>query len=561
MENVNVAGHQDHADEGQVPGGDDAQKHDAQGQADAGKAAQAALGQQNGKKQEKSQANDDAQQTAPEKPAAAPVALQLGWTMAVLFGQDRIGSAQQSNRLPTEHELPKDQRIGLELKRANALLARLKKLLPARGSFGLDDIGDVTSGDASLRGTNLTLLTWLACAGRESSLAYQLGRSLRDTANAPLRLIPDTGIDAACQAVATGQHAAAPPQRTDVVQAVAEEIAAGQHQALPASRAGEIAQRAVSIAAGLGAAAKPAGGAAANLPAGAPGQVAGARAPGQAGAPGNAPGAGSWSLSADERTGLERAWREYAELDAVCSQLGRSRVAKLQEWLATLDSGLTKGTSAIVSASIGRWCDLVTTIYDPDTPGRLRGSKLPLAPTPQNMAASRVPTRYRSGLEVAGELYDSLLTQGDAWLNLLTGLESTARLLTPEGYVAAGEAALGRSARILRRIAVHYWFALVLLAAALGWIIYFAVTDLSGASKVWTQIVAVASALGITAKGIGNRAAKLSKDAGTSVFSAEETDAMAWAITCIPAGLKLDRPGVKALRSSGITAPGPLGRV
>jgi hypothetical protein len=177
------------------------------------------------------------------------------------------------------------------------------------------------------------------------------------------------------------------------------------------------------------------------------------------------------------------------------------------------------------------------------------------------MAASRVPTRYRSGLEVAGELYDSLLTQGDAWLNLLTGLESTDRLLTPEGYVAAGEAALGRSARILRRIAVHYWFALVLLAAALGWVIYFAVTDLSGASKVWTQIAAVGSALGITAKGIGNRAAKLSKEAGTSVFSAEETDAMAWAITCIPAGLKLDRPGVKALRSSGITASGPLGRV
>jgi hypothetical protein len=529
MENVNVAGHQDHADEGHVPGGDDAQKNDAHGQADAGKAAQAVPGQQNGKKQEKSQVNGDKQRTAPEKPAAAPVALQLGWTMAVLFGQDRIGSAQQSNRLPTEHELPQDQRIGLELKRANALLAQLKKLLPEPGSFGVDDIAAVTSGDTNLQATNLALLTWLACAERESSLAYQLGRSLRDTANAPLRLVPDTGIDAACQAVATGQHPAGPPQRTDVVQAVAEQIASGQHHALAASRAGEIAQRAVAIAAELSAAAQPA--------------------------------AAGWSLSADERTGLERAWREYAEMDAVCSQLGRSRVAKLQEWLATLDSQLTKGTSAIVSASIGRWCDLVTTIYDPDTPGRLRGSKLPLAPTPQNMAASRAPTRYRSGLEVAGELYDSLLTQGDAWLNLLTGLESTDRLLTPEGYVAAGEAALGRSARILRRIAVHYWFALVLLAAALGWIIYFAVTDLTGAGKVWTQIAAVGSALGITAKGIGNRAAKLSKDAGTSVFSAEETDAMAWAITCIPAGLKLDRPGVKALRSSGITASGPLGRV
>lgn len=33
--------------------------------------------------------------------------------------------------------------------------------------------------------------------------------------------------------------------------------------------------------------------------------------------------------------------------------------------------------------------------------------------------------------------------------------------------MAAGEATLGRSARIVRKVAAHYWFVLLILAAAL----------------------------------------------------------------------------------------------
>jgi hypothetical protein len=46
---------------------------------------------------------------------------------------------------------------------------------------------------------------------------------------------------------------------------------------------------------------------------------------------------------------------------------------------------------------------------------------------------------------VAPELIGSLLRQGDAWINLLVGTESTQVLLTPEGLVAAGVHALRRS--------------------------------------------------------------------------------------------------------------------
>jgi hypothetical protein len=392
---------------------------------------------------------------------AIPLAVDIGWTMAVLFGQLRPGSV--GDRLPTEHELRPDQRAKLEVERVNSLLVRLGALLPAGppspaslagpaaapavpqlklppGGDGGD--GAATAGgfaatgrpDDSVRetlaNTNLDILTWLARAGREFGLAYQLGRSLRDTANPPLR------------------------GRTDTAAAHAE-----------AARA------------------------------------------------------------------------------ALTKQLSRSRVSTLQEWLSTLAPRLPADSAAIVSASIGRWCDVAMTIFDPETPGRLRGSQ--------------------SQPDVAVELVGSLLPQGDAWVNLLVGAESSEGLLTPEGFVAAAEAALGRSARIIRRIAVHYWFVLLILAIAVAAALYFADRDIGGAGKVWTQIAAVSGGLGITVKGMGSAMTRFSEDAEKPIFGLEKIDAMAWAVTTIPGSVqkKLDGQGVRVLRRSGIPAPGPLGRV
>jgi hypothetical protein len=44
------------------------------------------------------------------------------------------------------------------------------------------------------------------------------------------------------------------------------------------------------------------------------------------------------------------------------------------------------------------------------------------------------------------------------------------------------------------------------------------------------------------------------------IFGLEKIDAMAWAVTTIPVGLKLNNQGVRVLRTSGIRPSGPLGR-
>ena len=214
-------------------------------------------------------------------------------------------------------------------------------------------------------------------------------------------------------------------------------------------------------------------------------------------------------------------------------------MATIKDWLTTLDPDLPDSSARIVSVSLGRWADLISTIFDKRTLGGLRASQ--------------------SEADVTVELTRALLPQGDAWIDLLTGAESSDRLLTPEGYVAAGEAALSRSARIVKRVAVHYWLVLLIMLAALGGVLYFAASGISGAGRAWTQIAAVATSLGVTYKGIITLVARLSAEAEKPIYNTEKTDAMAWAVTIVPAQLKLTFRGIRALRRSGILPPGPMG--
>src|SRR5262249_46018047 len=127
--------------------------------------------------------------------------------------------------------------------------------------------------------------------------------------------------------------------------------------------------------------------------------------------------------------------RPEAPEETIARQLARSRIGQVQEWVVTWSDEFPPLVSAIVAASIGRWSDFAAV-----TVGR---------------SAKR---RRRAGdeKEFAGKMENYLLQQGEVWLMLLIGARSTSGLLTPEGYVAAGGAAFGRSARIGRGLVRHY---------------------------------------------------------------------------------------------------------
>ncbi len=225
--------------------------------------------------------------------------------------------------------------------------------------------------------------------------------------------------------------------------------------------------------------------------------------------------------------------------DVLLEQLSRTRVSVIQEWLSTLLPYLPTNSATIVSVSIGRWSDLVGALFDKTRPGRLR--------------------RGQSEQAVAETLTKSLLPQGDAWINVLVGAESSQGLLTPEGYVAAGEAAFSRSARVVKKLAGHYWWVLLILVIVLGAFLYFAASGLRGAGRAWTQIFAVLSVITAAVRGAATAVARFSGQAEKPLFGLEEIDAMAWAVTTLPTGFKLDRAGVRALRRAGIQRSAPMG--
>jgi hypothetical protein len=223
---------------------------------------------------------------------------------------------------------------------------------------------------------------------------------------------------------------------------------------------------------------------------------------------------------------------------ALSAQFARRRITTLQGWLAALSGELPDRAAAVVSASLGRWSEFAATLASTTT----------------------AQLRYDRTRTVDAAMSGYLLRQGDLWLMLLTGTRSTAGLLSPEGYVAAGELALRRSVVIIRRILKHYWFALVIGVAALAAILSLAATYTGGAARVWTTIATIAGALGISARAIASTAARLTAEAERPVFAMAEEDVMAWAVTSMPR-LRLPRQQVRQLRRAGIAPTSSLGRV
>ena len=331
-----------------------------------------------------------------------------------------------------------------------ATLARMPvgDYLPAAG------VGEPQTRQATLEMLNFQILTALTDMQPALQLAYQLGRSLRDTANPPLKL--EAAADAKTQ-VATGGAKAA-------------EAASGPP--------------------------------------------------------------------------------EDVTIKILAEQLDHGRIAKLQEWLATLSPEFPKLTAAVVAGSLGRWSDLAAVTVGANTTTRQARTG--------RLGQPKLPEQHKQ-TQIAKSMRMYLLPQGDVWLMLLTGELATSGLLTPEGYVTAGEAALRRSGKIIRGILRHYWFGVLCVVAALGFTLFLAATYLHGGSKVWTSIAAIVSALGVSGQTIASKSARLTAEAAQPVLAMADEDAMAWAITTLPP-LDLTFTGVRHLRRAGVAPTASLSR-
>jgi hypothetical protein len=230
----------------------------------------------------------------------------------------------------------------------------------------------------------------------------------------------------------------------------------------------------------------------------------------------------------------------FTNTQRVTQSLDRNRIATIQQWLTTLAKQFPESAAKVVASSLGRWSDLAQVALVMRAPGALKNDT--------DTAKEGFATKMAA----------SLLPQGDLWRVLLVGEETTTALLSPEGYVAAGDASLRRTTRIIGKVLIRYWWALAVLVLIVGVLIFASAKLLGSAGQIFTSIGTLATALGVTWKGIGAAIPKLATDAEKPIFGIAEVEAIAWSITNLPKAA-VTYTGVKYLRQAGAAPQSPLG--
>jgi hypothetical protein len=191
--------------------------------------------------------------------------------------------------------------------------------------------------------------------------------------------------------------------------------------------------------------------------------------------------------------------------DSFYREFGKFRIANLQRWLAQIEADLPVHAAQAVSEGLDRWVAWLAIHDDAAT-----------------------WSQHRSVIERA------VRAQGERWRALLSGDVDPMSGLTPEAWVWAGEASLHRASRLVRRTAAHFWGALLGLGLATAATLAAVLVFTAGAAKAWGTALSLAAGVGITGTSLKASAKRLAVGATTPFLNAVETDAIAWATTCLP---------------------------
>lgn len=217
------------------------------------------------------------------------------------------------------------------------------------------------------------------------------------------------------------------------------------------------------------------------------------------------------------------------DLPSLEAGMSKSRLSRIQAWLATLSACLPSLSATAVSQGLDHWA-----------------AWLQVHPDQVDNSGNGSPESQK--------VIDAIRAQGEHWRSLLAGERNASSLLTPEAYVAAGEAALQRGGVIARRIIVHFWWAVLIIVLATAGTIVVALRNTQGAAKLWGVALSLLASLGITGTSVRSIARQLTTQAGRTLFNLEEADAIGWAVTYLPA-ISPSRSQQRQLRRAGVEPP------
>ena len=218
---------------------------------------------------------------------------------------------------------------------------------------------------------------------------------------------------------------------------------------------------------------------------------------------------------------------EQAGGDVVLQEFDRHRMATLQAWLAEARYGaLPPQSAATLSRSLQNWQDWIE--VNAWGPGKW-------ATTHASVVAA-------------------LRTQASAWHALLAGQADLSGQTSVDAWVHAGQSMVRTGRLLMLTVLRRFWPVVLVIAAATGGLLYVTATYSSGTAKVWTSLVTVAAALGISGAGLRAAALKAADGLEQDIRDAATLDARAWSVTWLPT-LPQSRLQQHRLASRGVAAP------
>jgi hypothetical protein len=200
---------------------------------------------------------------------------------------------------------------------------------------------------------------------------------------------------------------------------------------------------------------------------------------------------------------------EAADQQSFTDDLRFGRITVISSWLKELHTALPDHAAGAVTGSIAQW---------------------------QAWAASPQwdggPMRWK---EHGPSVVAALRKQGTRWRSLLTGRAGPLDELAPEDYVEAAGYLLGRVRRILQRLLVQYWPAvllgtLLMVAAVVAAFVFFK----APVDKTISAGVSFLAWLGITGKLVSGALQRAVRQAENSLWQGELDLAVAWAVMELP---------------------------
>jgi hypothetical protein len=218
---------------------------------------------------------------------------------------------------------------------------------------------------------------------------------------------------------------------------------------------------------------------------------------------------------------------EEAGGEFVLREFGRHRLATLQTWLAEAGGALPKQSAATVGRSLQNWQDWT------------------------DINASTIKDGWATAHT---SVVAALRTQASAWHALLAGETDMSAQTGIDAWVHAGQSILRTMRLLMLTIVRRFWPVVLVIAAATGGLLYLATANSSGTAKVWTSLVTVAAALGISGAGVRAAALKAVGGIEQEIRDAATLEARAWGVTWLPT-LPQSRLQRYRLASRGVSAP------